>query len=879
MEQVKLETEMVQLGADHYRKMVQNAKDPGWRKDKSGKYPPEMTRIQAYRRVMLKIVEEMGEAMKAWFHNYKTKRGATTPAAYERLKGMDPHVLAFITARTIMDNACNQQTYLYGVARTIGQECEQELRMAAWIKAEPALWAEVQKGLKQQRATDEHRRKVNVNRFNTLIRDDVQWRNWTTEEKANVGLTLIGILCRVTDDITVEEEDKMLNPTGKGNGHMVIRLSDALMKHLANALDRDERREPYYMPTLIPPKRWNGVREGGYYTKFVRIPWLIRFNADNEEVKGIAADEYDSLDMPRVVQAVHLVQETPWRINHRVLKVAVRLWDSNAGLAGLARQDPRELPPKPPGFDKMIEKVKAWEKKHKTKKVKPEPPKALAPAIEAIRLWRNKAAMVYGENARRVSHAKATSECLRLAMRFKDREFYFPHMLDFRGRMYPIPMYLHPQGHDLARGLLTFANGKPVKEEDAGWLAVHLANCWGNDKISNDARVAWVFEHEAMWRRIAADPCASLEWANRGDPWQTLAAIIEWVRFLEEGPGMVSSLPIRVDGTCNGIQHLSALMLDERAGREVNLIPDDHPHDIYAVEGRALETMLEGIRDGAGLPGQQADWWLQRFPGGIPRGLTKGPVMVLPYGGTKDSYFHAIHKWLNEVDPEGETFGHKERSKMVPFLKERLWSTVADGEIMKRSMECMQWLKDCAAVVAETGLPIFWTTPTGFHVRHFYGQAKAHKVETKIDGKRIQLKIYKHTKELSKRDQYQGIAPNFVHSLDASANMETCILFHEQNEEDPPCYTSIHDAYGTTAGQMWSLYHCLRRAFVKVHSTDMLQSFRERCVIMYRDHLYMHDTGRSLEECWEIADDTLPRLPEKGLLDLSLIEKSDYFFA
>ena len=128
LEQCKLELEMVQTGAEHFRDMVQNARDPGLKKDKGGKFPPEMTRILVYRRIMVKMVEAMGAAMKVWFFEYsKGKRGGQ-PIAYHRLNGMDPNVVALITCRTIMDKACNQTMNLYEVARSIGLQCEQETR-------------------------------------------------------------------------------------------------------------------------------------------------------------------------------------------------------------------------------------------------------------------------------------------------------------------------------------------------------------------------------------------------------------------------------------------------------------------------------------------------------------------------------------------------------------------------------------------------------------------------------------------------------------------------------------------------------------------------------------------------------------------------------
>lgn len=40
--------------------------------------------------------------------------------------------------------------------------------------------------------------------------------------------------------------------------------------------------------------------------------------------------------------------------------------------------------------------------------------------------------------------------------------FWFPYSLDFRGRTYPIPPNFNHLGNDLSRGLLLFANGKPL---------------------------------------------------------------------------------------------------------------------------------------------------------------------------------------------------------------------------------------------------------------------------------------------------------------------------------------------------------------------------------------------------------------------------------
>ena len=58
--------------------------------------------------------------------------------------------------------------------------------------------------------------------------------------------------------------------------------------------------------------------------------------------------------------------------------------------------------------------------------------------------------------------------------------------------MYTRVPYLSPQGAGLGKALLEFAEGKPIStEEGARWLAIHVANSWGHDKLPFDERVKW----------------------------------------------------------------------------------------------------------------------------------------------------------------------------------------------------------------------------------------------------------------------------------------------------------------------------------------------------------------------------------------------------
>lgn len=50
-------------------------------------------------------------------------------------------------------------------------------------------------------------------------------------------------------------------------------------------------------------------------------------------------------------------------------------------------------------------------------------------------------------------------------------------------------------GDDLCRGLLLFADGRPLGERGLRWLKIHLANLAGYDKAPFDDRATYAMEH------------------------------------------------------------------------------------------------------------------------------------------------------------------------------------------------------------------------------------------------------------------------------------------------------------------------------------------------------------------------------------------------
>lgn len=137
-----------------------------------------------------------------------------------------------------------------------------------------------------------------------------------------------------------------------------------------------------------------------------------------------------------------------------------------------------------------------------------------------------------------------------MARRLIDEEaFYYPHNLDFRGRAYPMHPHLNHLGSDLCRGLLVFADGKPLGPQGLRWLKIQLANLYGGSvgKMSFDSRAAFTESHMENILDSARRPLEGKRWwLEAEDPFQFLAACLDLHDALASGnpETFVSCLPV-----------------------------------------------------------------------------------------------------------------------------------------------------------------------------------------------------------------------------------------------------------------------------------------------------------------------------------------------
>jgi DNA-directed RNA polymerase len=446
---------------------------------------------------------------------------------------------------------------------------------------------------------------------------------------------------------------------------------------------------------------------------------------------------------------------------------------------------------------------------------------------------------------------------------------YFPYNVDFRGRVYPISNYLSPQGGDLSRALLTFADAKPVGSTGGAWLAIHGANCLGDtpegakvSKMPFAERVRWIDEHTKHICDIATDPFTHHWWADADKPLQFFAFCAEWSRFIASGRSeeFVSGLPVAQDGSCNGLQHFSALLRDEIGGKAVNLIPGDVPEDVYQ---RIADKVLSKLEERCAY-----SWFAPRWlsSGLVTRKLTKRPTMTFGYGSKKFGFRSQIIDYLRGLENFQQIKQHFTDedgtgllSDAASLMSELIWESLT--ETVVAAAQGMAWMQKAAReIVSEKGKPVIWSAPaTNFPVCQEYFVVSSKQIVTMLAGKVMRPRVYEATDTIAIHKQVNAVAPNVVHSLDAAALMLTVTQAAANGLE---AFGMIHDSYATVPGDCAVLAQITRQSFVRLYqSHDVIGTLYQQFMAQMEDPA----------KC--------PPPPKLGNLDVSAVLASDYFFA
>ncbi len=802
-----LEEEMTSTGIARYRKTIDQARQKG-RESTTG-----------YGNYLLQSwVLPLAKALEAFLAESAIVKAGRKHNAVKFLRMAKPEECAYIACKSILDTLTSGSRF-QDVLVGIGAMIEDNVRFVAFKKAKPGLFKVISDGI----GTDHYRHRKAVLSAR-MVHYGVAWESWSAKDRAVVGGKMVDLFIQVVPDAV---ETVTVQTNARKHKKTFLKLKPAMEKRIAEWIAKSEYMTPAFTPMVVPPMAWSHFTGGGYLGGSGIQRGIVKIRQYGA-ARGYV-DEWNQKgeQLESVYAAINAIQEVPFQVNKAVFNVVNEAWDNGLDLASLPVRDALPLPARP--GDISTDKT-------------------------ALTIWKRKASEVYNINRKLASKRLLTSRLLQVARAFeKYPTIYFPHQFDFRGRLYAVPMFLQPQGCDLAKGLLRFATGKPLgTQQAADWLAIHGANLFGFDKVSFKERIHWVLTHTQEILLSAMKPLEYRWWAKADDPWQFLAFCFEWRGYMKEKLAFVSHLPIALDGSCNGLQHFSALLRDPIGGKAVNLLPSDAPMDIYqAVADKVIEILK-------GHPSPFASRWLAF---GIDRKMTKRPVMVVPYGGTKFSCREYIRQHVKDVVATNPTiqmpFEPNELQKATTFLSSVVWDSI--GLVVVSAREAMAYLQKIARLLAKEDLPVAWTAPSGFPVFQRYSKRDCLGVVFGVANRKVELWIARDTEHLDRKRQERGISPNFVHSLDASALVFTVTSALASGVST---FAMIHDSYATHACDTEVLAQCCRIAFVEhVYAKDVLGDFTKEVIQMLPD------------------DAELPEVPASGSLDIKAVLDSPFFFA
>ncbi|CAF1265263.1 unnamed protein product [Rotaria sordida] len=589
------------------------------------------------------------------------------------------------------------------------------------------------------------------------------------------------------------------------------------------------------LPCLVPPLPWLSSTMGGYLltqTEFVRSP--ISAGQQDARLRSLSIEKIGGL-----LDSINVLNSCAWKINGDVLDLLMDIFQhgGNRHLSVPVSVENAKLP-EPLPLDKglSIDEQKRREiALSQTKKMK----------AELFSLW--------------------CYELYRLSIanHFRNEVFWFPHNLDFRGRVYPVPPHFNHLGSDIARSIILFAEGKPLGPNGLQQLKIHLVNLTDlKKKASIDERAKYADDIMDDILDSADRPLNGRQWWTKSEePWQTLACCMEIARAIRspDHTKYVSHFPVHQDGSCNVLQHYAAMGLDDIGAASVNLKPNDLPQDVYSV----VVDQVEQERKQDASNGLQIAKILEGF---IKRKVIKQTIMTTNYGVTLYGARQQISRQLRDIDE----FPREYILEASTYLAQKTFISLR--ELFQETRKIQDWFTDCARLISRVrDSAVEWNTPLNLPVVQPYYR----EIRMKQKGK----DIYDNFSSFARPNnikQKNAFPPNYVHSLDSTHMMMTAL----QCARNGITFVSVHDSFWTHACDVDRLGQYCREQFVSLHKEPLLE-------ILSRDLLSKYEFKSSeyaraddkQKQTMKLFNDTLQRVPERGTFQLESVLNSRYFFS
>ncbi|CAH1254803.1 POLRMT [Branchiostoma lanceolatum] len=616
----------------------------------------------------------------------------------------------------------------------------------------------------------------------------------------------------------------------------IIKPHPMLVQLVEGAQDTNLVFDSSLLPMLMPPVPWSSIKKGG----FLLSPTKLMRSNDATLQHELLLEKVGTSELYPILDSLNQLGACAWKINQPILDLVIRVFNNK----GSKELDIPQPVSEAPTFPKLGTEILTNGDKQAMRKQMAQVRK-LRSEMHSLRMD-----MLYK---------------LSIANRFRHEIFYFPHNMDFRGRVYPCPPHFNHLGSDVARSILVFAEGHPLGEKGLDWLKIHLVNLTGfKKKNSQMERLQYANEIMEEILDSADNPMTGRKWWMTADEsWQALACCMEIASAVRspDPQAYISHFPVHQDGSCNGLQHYAALGRDITGAHQVNLMPADSPQDVYSGVARQVEKLRA-------LDAEQGVKVAQVLDGFIKRKVVKQTVMTVVYGVTRYGGRLQIQRQLKDIPDFPQDYVWEASG----YLVKKVFMSLR--EIFTLAREIQDWLTESARLISHVGSAVQWVTPLGLPVVQPY-----HKVKNKLVRNEMQNIILNVSSDTSERPdiikQKNAFPPNFIHSLDSTHMMLTSLHCQQAGIQ----YVSVHDCFWTHACTVDTMNRICREQFVALHNQPILEDLSKYLLEEYGTLPSELQTSPAAVSKHEKLMEVLVDVPPKGEFDLKRVLDSTYFFS
>lgn len=387
----------------------------------------------------------------------------------------------------------------------------------------------------------------------------------------------------------------------------------------------------------------------------------------------------------------------------------------------------------------------------------------------------------------------------------QDDNFSFQWKFDFRGRMYPTGYDIHLQSDKYMKGTLLPSNGKKLNSIGEKWLAVDLANTYGEDKLLWNDRIAWASKQNFKDAK---------HYENAESPLEHKNAVLA---MLDAKAGRDVNHMVYLDASNQALQLYATLTSCRETGSLCNMANGAELADAYQILADALNEQFNLTVNGFHFT----------------RTHCKKALMTTMYGKANAS-LEVLHSINPAQDLLTNLNGVLEELKLLPSenLNDNEFREAFDKalfSIAPNAVEAMNALQSLSHGNIET---YYWTMPDGFNVKYDvkvkeYGDVAM----TSKEGLNFSVKY--ETISYKANEDNRGIAPNVIHSVDGYVARQLGIRMYN----DDCFFTSVHDAFGTHPNDCDTLVQHYKDIMAEILESDLLQDIIDQIHSNACEHL------------------------------------------